>query len=79
MKPLVVFHWSERYLSNFWPMYHQPTVPFVLLFHTLLSLEVAYLGITLEGVRDGIRAISVYGHQVSDFASLSALSFPQKI
>ena len=49
------------------------------LFHTLFSLEVAYLGITLEGVRDGIRAISFMGIRVSVFASLSALSFPQKI
>ena len=47
--------------------------------HTLFSLEVKHLGITLGGVRDGTRAISSMGIRVSFFASLPALSFPQKI
>lgn len=43
-------------------MCHHPTVPFIPpLSHTLFSLEVEYLGITLGGVRDGIRAISLMG------------------
>lgn len=67
-------------MSKFWSVCHQPTVPFVPpLSHTLFSLEVEYLGITLEGVRDGIRAISFMGIRVSVSASLSALSFPWKI
>ena len=63
-------------MSKFWSVCHQPTVPFVPpLSHTLFSLEVEYLGITLEGVRDGIRAISFMGIRVSVFASLSATCF----
>lgn len=60
-------------------MYHQPTVPFVLPVSHPALLGSRVSGYNVRRVRDGIRAISFMGIRVSDFASLSALSFPQKI
>ena len=58
-------------------MSNQPSVSLVSpLSHAQVSLEAEYLGITLDGVRDGPSAISVMGVRDAFFASLPPLLFP---
>ena len=76
--PVIIFHWSERGRSNFWSIC-QPSVPLVLpLSRAQFPSEVKYLGIMLEGVRGGIKAISFMGIRAAFIASWFALSFPCK-
>ena len=78
--PLIIFHWSERFMSNFWSMCHQPSIPSVApLPISQFSLEVKYLSKMLEGVSDGTRATLAMGIRAASFASPSALQFPWEL
>ena len=75
--PLIISHWSEGGMSTFrsiWPSHLSvPLVP--PLSRAQVSLEVEYLGIMLEGIRDGIKAITIRDIRAAFFVSWSALLF----
>ena len=75
--PLIISHWSEGGMSIFWSIWPSHlSVPLVPpLSCAQVSSEVEYLGIILEGIRDGIKSITVRDIRAAFFVSWSALFF----